>query len=43
MDRKMAILFAVLLVTLSILHMTHGGPRSMNVWEFFDWVSGRGN
>jgi hypothetical protein len=41
MDKKFSILFAVLLVVLAVLNMTYGAPQSMNVWEFFGWVTGR--
>lgn len=39
MDKRLSIIFAALIVILAILNMTYGAPQSMNVWEFFDWIS----
>jgi hypothetical protein len=40
MDNRFSIVFAALLILVAILNMTHGAPPSLNIWEFFDWMSG---
>lgn len=38
MSKRSSILFAVLLVLLAVLNLVYGGPQSMNVWQFFDYM-----
>lgn len=40
MSKSFYLVFIALIILLSILQMTHEGPKPMNVYEFIDWLKG---